>query len=110
MEYRHYNLFGGQGEVLVHDLLMEPPPAPFTSVLWCRLAPLGTVGRHSQQSDSELLIVTSGEGLAHIDDVERTLSTGVVVGLPLGATLALTNTSSQAALEYLIVKAGGKTP
>ncbi len=105
MEYRHTGLFGGQGDVWVHDLLNGPAPTPFTSALWCRLAPGGSVGRHSQQTDAELVVVTSGQGVGQVDDVDQPLLPGVVLRLPLGSTLALQNTDLEHPLEYLIVKA-----
>lgn len=105
MEYRHQNLFGGQGDVTVFDLAAGAAPWPFTAVLSCKLAPLGTVGPHSQASESEIVIVTSGEGKALIDGVDHALSPGVVLGLPLGSVLALANTSCEHPLAYLIVKA-----
>lgn len=109
MEYRHQNLFGGQGEVTVSDLAAGVAPSPFTAVLACQLAPLGTVGPHSQAVDSEIVIVTSGEGQAQIDGVGHALSPGIILGLPLGSVLALANTSSEHPLAYLIVKATPKS-
>lgn len=104
-DYRHSDLFGGSGEVLVWDLPESSLPGPFTAVLACRLAPGGSVGPHRQEHFPEVVIVTHGVGTVEVDGVRGSLAPGTVVPLPLGSSLALTNTSSDTPLDYLIVKA-----
>lgn len=110
MEYRHQNLFGGVGEVVVQDLLPQGGPAPFRHVLLCRLSPLGRVGSHSQERDSELIVVLEGQGEAEINGARQPLRQGTVLGLALGSSLALHNTSAQQSLQYLIIKASPPSP
>ncbi|MCA9583535.1 MAG: cupin domain-containing protein [Myxococcales bacterium] len=99
------DLFGGQGEVRLWDLLgAATAAAPFTTVLWCELAPGGRVGAHRQADDAELVIGLGGQGRAFVGDVEHALGEGAVVSLPLGAILRLENLGD-APLRYLIVKA-----
>lgn len=105
-DYRHADLFGGHGEVLVWDLAAGGVlPSPFTAVLACRLGPGGSVGRHRQEQFQELVLVTAGRGTATVDDRPCALGPGTLVPLPLGSSLALTNTSPDSDLEYLIIKA-----
>lgn len=101
---KRQNMFGGRGEVRVWSLLTVRLP-PFDCVLGCELDPLGEVGRHVQDKCDEVVIVTEGEGEAKVGGEAIALAPGVVVPLPLGATLALENTSPVEALRYVIVKA-----
>ena len=50
------NLFGGQGTVLVYDLLRSQSMPPFDSVLACELEAGGTVGTHVQQVSHEIVV------------------------------------------------------
>jgi quercetin dioxygenase-like cupin family protein len=88
---RREGLFGGEGAVLVWDLLRGAGAEPFSAVLACELEPGGRVGRHVQQRDPEIVIGLEGEGTAEVDG------------------LAIRNRSREAPLRYLIVKtrAGG---
>lgn len=63
------------------------------------------MGPHVQDRCAEVVIVTEGRGQAFVDDETFDLSPGIVVPLPLGATLALSNASDREPLRYLIVKA-----
>jgi quercetin dioxygenase-like cupin family protein len=99
-------LFGGRGEVRVWSLL-DTEAAPFTAVLWCELAPGGSVGRHVQEEFAEVVIGVAGQGEATVDDRRHGLSAGDAVYLPLGSVLAIENRSEDAPLRYLIVKARG---
>jgi quercetin dioxygenase-like cupin family protein len=103
--FQQRDLFGGQGEVIVRDLLEGKTAGPFTAVLACELEPQGTVGAHLQADDSELLIVLKGSGKAHIGTTEHALTEATTLFLPLGETLALTNESEREALHYLLIKA-----
>jgi quercetin dioxygenase-like cupin family protein len=102
---RREALFGGTGEVLVWDLLGPAHVPPFTAVLACELAPGGRVGVHRQELYDEIVVVTEGEGSAELDGAPTPIGMGTLLALPLGATLSLTNGSSEAPLRYLIVKA-----
>ena len=101
---RREGLFGGTGAVFVWDLL-PGPPEPFSAVLGCELEPGGSVGKHSQQRDPEIVICIEGEGVAEVSGTEHVLRTGVAVALPHGEPLALRNSSSEHPLRYLIIKA-----
>jgi Cupin domain len=101
---RRKDMFGGSGEVRVWSLLNGTLP-PFDCVLGCELDPGGSVGKHVQDACTEVVIVTEGHGQAEVGDQPIALRPGVVVSLPLGKTLALTNGSQMAPLRYLIVKA-----
>lgn len=98
-------LFGGRGEVRVWSLL--DAAGPFTAVLWCELAPDGSVGRHVQEEFAEVVIGVEGQGEATVDGLRHGLSAGDAVYLPLGSVLAIENRSQSAPLRYLIVKARG---
>jgi quercetin dioxygenase-like cupin family protein len=100
---RREGLFGGRGFVLVESLVGELC-APFTVALHCELSPHGSVGEHVQSTEDELCIVLSGEGTLHVQGVPRRVSAGSVVGLSVGQSLAIENTTG-APLRYLIVKA-----
>ncbi len=101
---RRQALFGGEGEVRVWSLLQGTLP-PFDCVLGCELDPAGSVGVHAQDTCTEIVIITDGHGQAQVAGEAIALRPGVVVKLPLGATLALSNGSTVAPLRYLIVKA-----
>jgi len=105
--FKRSDLFGGQGEVKLWNLLGAERASPFTAALWCELEPGGSVGVHQQQTDVELVICISGDGQAAVDGQMRPLGQGSLLYLPLGATLALENRSSRDPLRYLIIK--GKT-
>ena len=98
-------LFGGRGIVSVQDLLGAEVAGPFTAVLACSLEADGSVGPHVQERYAEILVGLGGNGEATVDGEARTLRPGDVVYLPLGATLSISNRSSEEALDYLIVKA-----
>lgn len=98
------DLFGGKGEVRVWSLLRSALP-PFDCALGCELEPFGNVGPHVQDRCSEIIVCVSGEGEACVEDDVTQLAPGVVVSLPLGDTLALSNTSKTEPLRYLIIKA-----
>ncbi|MFT3842726.1 MAG: cupin domain-containing protein [Myxococcaceae bacterium] len=85
--------------------LLDQVPAPFDCVLGCELDPNGHVGAHVQEDCAEVVIVTDGEGEAHVSGTSVTLTPGAVVPLPLGASLELSNASRSQPLRYLIVKA-----
>ncbi|MBC8067454.1 MAG: hypothetical protein IAG13_03895 [Deltaproteobacteria bacterium] len=99
------NLFGGAGTVLVWDLLGARSAAPFTAVLACELSEAGSVGRHSQQRDAEIVIGLTGCGEAKVDGRALPFGPGAVIHLPLGAALELVNERTDAPLRYLIIKA-----
>lgn len=103
---RRQDMFGGTGEVRVWSLLKEALP-PFDCVLGCELDAGGCVGAHVQDRCAEVVIVTEGHGEARVGDRAIALRPGVVVPLPLGLPLSLTNGSAMAPLRYLIVKAAG---
>ena len=105
--FRREALFGGQGEVLVWDLLGKERISPFTAVLACELEAGGSVGAHVQQEYAEIVVFTEGEGVARVGGAAREVAAGSVVPLPLGQTLAIENRSKEAPLRYLIIKAEG---
>jgi mannose-6-phosphate isomerase-like protein (cupin superfamily) len=98
-------MFGGTGTVLVWDLLQRTMAPPFTAVLSCELAEGGSVGRHVQQRDSEILVGLSGCGEATVDGKAVPFGPGAVVFLPFGSSLELRNERDDAPLSYLIIKA-----
>ena len=103
---RRADMFGGSGEVRVWSLLRGSLP-PFDCVLGCELDAGGHVGEHVQDTCTEVVIVTDGHGEATVSGAAITLRPGIVVALPLGLALSLTNHSQTAPLRYLIVKARG---
>lgn len=98
------DLFGGQGEVKIWDLLGREVLAPFSAALACELEPGGSVGAHVQQRDPELVICLDGEGTAQINGAPVQLRPGALARLPHGSTLAIRN-AGEGPLRYLIVKA-----
>ena len=104
---RREGLFGGRGAVLVWNLSASGPRPPFGAILACELEGGASVGPHAQQAQPEVVIVLEGEGLARVGGAPTSLRPGVVVEVPLGATLTLENASAESPLRYLIVKAGG---
>lgn len=98
-------LFGGRGTVTVWNLLGRRLASPFSAVLSCELDPGGSVGRHVQQRDPEVVIGLEGDGEATVDDAVHPLGPGDVVYLAHGQVLAIENRSSDAPLRYLIIKA-----
>lgn len=98
------DLFGGSGAVTVSDLLGSNAVDPFRAVLGCELEPHGSVGRHVQEEHPEIVVGIEGEGVATVDGVPHRLARGEVVGLPLGAVLAIDN-PGDVPLRYLIIKA-----
>jgi quercetin dioxygenase-like cupin family protein len=106
-ELLHVDLFGGQGEVRVRDLLRGAAAGPFVAVLACELAPGGIVGAHRQEQYPEIVVGTAGAGRAWVDDLPSPLGPGALVWLPQGSSLRLENLSDEQPLAYLIVKAAG---
>ena len=98
-------LFGGRGEVRVWSLLRGAAD-PFTAILSCELSPGGSVGRHVQQQDPEVVVGLAGSGQASVDGRACPLGAGDVVHVPLGSVLAIENPGEQP-LRYLIIKAKG---
>lgn len=101
---RRQALFGGVGEVRVWSLLDGTLP-PFECVLGCELDPGGTVGRHVQEKSAEVVVITEGEGLAHVNGQPYPLTPGQVVLVAQGQVLDLANHSQKDPLRYLIIKA-----
>jgi mannose-6-phosphate isomerase-like protein (cupin superfamily) len=99
------NLFGGEGEVLIWNLMGARPMFPFTALLLCELSPNGSVGAHVQQASHEMLLVVEGQGVATVGTTNHPLEPGAVIHLPLGERLALQNSSPDRGLRYLIIKA-----
>jgi quercetin dioxygenase-like cupin family protein len=99
------NLFGGTGTCLVWDLLGKVAAPPFTAVLSCELAEGGSVGRHAQQRDAEIVVGLTGCGEARVNGRAIPFGPGAVVHLPFGASLELVNERNDAPLTYLIIKA-----
>jgi len=99
------NLFGGHGDVLIWNLMGARQMVPFSALMLCELSAGGTVGSHVQQTSHEMLLVVDGEGEATVGKTTHPLQPHVVIHLPLGETLALKNTSPNAGLRYLIIKA-----
>lgn len=102
-------LFGGRGRVRVWSL-RDAPALPFAAVLACELEPSASVGTHVQEHFSEIVVGISGSGTALVDGVRTALSSGNVVELALGRTLAIVNASNEAPLRYLIIKAAAVSP
>lgn len=102
---RRTNLFGGVGSVFVWDLLKTQAADPFSAVLFCQLEPGGSVGRHAQQRDPEIVLCLDGDGMAEVDGKAQPLGPLAVVFLPLGSELSIANQSRDAPLIYLIIKA-----
>ncbi|MBX3270187.1 MAG: cupin domain-containing protein [Sandaracinaceae bacterium] len=102
-------LFGGEGTVTVYNLLTRAAP-PFSAVLACELEPGGSVGRHVQQRDPELVLGLEGDGEATVDDTPWPLGPGDLVYLAHGQVLSIANRSREAPLRYLIIKALATTP
>ncbi len=103
-------LFGGVGTVTVWNLLGRASAPPFSAVLSCELDPGGSVGRHVQQKDPEIVIGLEGDGEASVDGTAHRLGPGDVVHLAHGQVLAIANRSADAPLRYLIIKAEATTP
>lgn len=103
--FQQHNLFGGTGTVQIWNLKSTPTP-PFTAILWCELEPGGRVGHHRQTDYPELLIGISGHGTVELNRaaVAPPFTEGSLVYLPVGAVLAIENTTKEP-LRYLIIKA-----
>lgn len=98
-------LFGGTGKVAVWDLLGRLSAPPFSAVLSCELEAGGSVGKHVQQRDPEIIVGLGGEGEAEVDGVMQALVAGAVVYLAHGQTLSIYNRSDAEPLRYFIIKA-----
>ena len=103
-------LFGGTGTVTVWNLLGRAAAPPFSAVLSCELDPGGSVGRHVQQRDPEIVLGLEGDGVATVDEDAFPLGPGDVVYLAHGQVLSIANRSAEAPLRYLIIKAVAPTP
>lgn len=97
-------LFGGEGAVRVENL-HGTLCAPFTAALHCDLSPGGSVGRHVQSDDDEIVIALAGDAVAYVNGAPRAMVPGAVVALPRGATLEIVNASVTDPFDYLIIKA-----
>ncbi len=100
------DLFRGQGEVKVWDLIGQREAGAFKAALWCELEAGGRVGGHVQEVCPELVVCLGGRGEAWVGEVCHSLAPGGCVYLPLGATLRLC-ASGEGPLFYLILKVSG---
>lgn len=98
-------LFGGKGTVRVWNLAGATAMPPFSAVLSCELEAGGSVGRHVQQRDPEVVIVLEGTGQARVAGEPHVLQPGTTVYVPIGTSLELENSSASEPLRYLIIKA-----
>ena len=103
-DFKQTDLFGGTGTVDIWNLA-RGNMLPFTTALWCTLEPKGSVGRHRQQEDAEVVLCISGDGLAKVGQTIHRMQTGTLVFLPFGEILSLQNSSSTESLSYVILKA-----
>jgi quercetin dioxygenase-like cupin family protein len=97
-------LFGGDGLVRVESL-EGALTAPFTAALHCELSPRGSVGRHRQEHDDEIVIALEGDAVVYVDAKPNALVPGAMASVPLGAVMEIVNASVDAPFRYLIVKA-----
>lgn len=104
------DLFGGNGEVSVQDLLGQVAMPPFAAILACELAPSGKVGAHHQTGADEIVICIGGSGTISVDGKSKPFTPGVVAYLALGQLLAIENGSPSNKLQYFIIKATQKSP
>lgn len=105
-----HDLFGGNGRVLVWDLLRDKAALPFRAVLSCELEANGRVGGHVQETYDEIVVGLTGYGEARVDGKAQAFGPGAVVHLPLGSALELINEAPDKPLRYLIIKAGDQEP
>ena len=103
-------LFGGKGSVGVWDLLAGRPFAPFSAALACELEAGGSVGRHLQQRDPELVLCAQGHGEILVDGKARPFTPGEVALLPHGSSLEIRNGANDRPLRYFIIKARSIEP
>ncbi len=101
------DLFGGNGQVLVWNLLQGKGAPPFTAVLSCELEEGGRVGRHVQQEFAEIVIGLTGYGEIKVDGKAQAFGPGAVAHLPLGSALEIVNEAPDKPLRYLIIKSAG---
>ena len=99
------NLFGGNGQVLVWNLLQGASAPPFTAVLSCELEDGGRVGPHVQHEYDEIVVGLTGCGEVKVAGKPRPFGPGAVVHLPLGDNLEIINETGNGPLRYLIIKA-----
>lgn len=102
---RREALFGGVGELLIWDLLGETPLPPFDAVFACELAAGGWIGTFQQESHTEIIVVTDGQGTAILNSEAIGIGVGSLIRLDLGSTLSISNESNQNPLRYLVIKA-----
>lgn len=104
MKLQQTDLFGGKGIVDILSLL-KGNEEPFSAVLHCELAAGGSVGKHRQQRDPELVIGVSGEGTITVDGIVHPLVEKSAVYVPFGSVLSIQNLSAVQSLQYWIIKA-----
>ena len=97
------DLFGGLGEVQIWNLISGRKMPPFSAALWCELEPNGSIGRHRQQRDPEVVLCLSGQGRATIGKHPHSMEKGSFLYVPFGATLAIDNLAEEV-LRYVIIK------
>ena len=102
--HTHHQLFNGEGEVKVWNLLRRQQAGHFKAALWCELESNGSVGEHYQKDFSELIIGIQGQGYAHLGHENYVVCSGSCIYLPKGKTLNIVNEQDQP-LTYLIIKA-----
>lgn len=101
----HQQLFHGQGEVKVWNLLRNQQAGHLKAALWCELEAKGSVGEHFQEEFSEVIIGIQGEGYAQLGHENYKIAAGICIYLPQGQTIKIINDQNQP-LTYLIIKAG----
>lgn len=103
MKFQQKDLFGGKGVVDIHSLL-KGNEVPFSAALHCELEAGGSVGKHRQQRDPELVIGVSGEGVVTVNGALHNLTEKSAVYVPFGSVLSIRNLSETESLQYFIIK------
>ncbi|MCR5496166.1 MAG: cupin domain-containing protein [Treponema sp.] len=73
-------------------------------VIYRRLPPGSSIGRHVQTRLSETSYVISGEGIQSCDGTQESFAEGMCIFCPKGSSLTITNTGDKDLILFSVVR------
>ncbi|MBQ1949866.1 MAG: cupin domain-containing protein [Treponema sp.] len=96
-EIQHMN--NGDGSIFAKMMM-----TPECKVVYRRLPPGSSIGRHIQNRTSETSFVVSGEGSQSCDGTEEHFCQGMCVFCPKGSSLTITNTGKEDLVLFSVIR------
>ena len=96
-EIQHMN--NGDGSIFAKMMM-----TPESKVVFRRLPPGSSIGRHVQTRISETSYVISGEGIQSCDGTEEQFSQGMCIFCAKGSSLTITNTGDKDLVLFSVIR------